>query len=401
MGDGVLFRLGIAVGDVFQRQGVVPLRQLLSAAEAEGLRPVQKLPQDGDVQALPVELCELVQKSRHPLGKAADRAKIEKKAGNAQFPFRRQGDEIDIGRAVAQQRQRQVDDVGPEVGLLPLGDPGPVEPQGVLPELHDPVPQAQDADILGVLPLRGRLIGVAHAVLLFLPLLAVAVAPLQDTLAGEVTSRCRDGDQRNDPRIQSREKGQIHGKAHEICQNLRPGGPDPLRGGIVALQRLPGLLLRLNEGRVQEVGVAGLRDLPGPLPQQLTAHADAGKDGVLVQIGVQRREAQQHRRKTADGPQQGSKALSPLDLSQDHGGQQQLRHGLARRRSRHGKAEKRYAPKGPPCRFQHKGAVLPEVIFGFSLGFLHGITSFAFLLPSIAQKFVPGPVRGRIVKFRG
>ena len=401
MGDGILFRLGVAVGDVLQGQGVVPLRQLLSAAEAEGLRPVQKLPQDGDVQALPVELRELVQKSRHPLSKAADRPEIEEEAGDAQLPFRRQGDEIDIGRAVAQQRQPQVDDVGPEVGLLPFGDPGPVEPQGVLPELYDPVPQPQDADILGILPLRRRLIGVAHAVLLFLPLLAVAVAPLQNTLAGKIADRRRDGDQRNDPRIQSREKGQIHGKAHEIRQNLRPGGPDLLRGSIVALQRLPRLLLRLDEGRVQEVGVAGLRDLPGPLPQQLTAHADAGKDGVLVQVGIQRRESQQHRCESSNGPQQGGKALSPLDLSQDHGCQQQLRHGLARRRSRHGKAEKRYALEGPPCRFQHKGAVLPEVIFGLLFGFLHGITSFAFLLPSIAQKFVPGPVRGRIVKFRG
>ena len=229
----------------------------------------------------------------------------------------------------------------------------------------------------------------------------MAVAPLQDTLAGKIADRRRDGDQCDDPRVQSREKGQIHSKAYEIRQNLRPGGPDLLRGDIVALQYLPRLLLRLDEGRVQQIGVAGIRVLPGPLPQQLTAHTNAGKDGVLVQIGVQRREAQQRRRKAPDRPQQGGKALSPLDLSQDHRGQQQLRHSLSRRRSRQGKAQERHAPKGSPGRFQHKGAVLPEVIFGLSLGFLHGITSFAFLLPSIAQKFVPEPFRGRIVKSGG
>ena len=53
--------------------------QRLAALKAERLRPVQRFPQQRDLQRLAVQLGAFGQNAGHPLGKAADRRKVQKK----------------------------------------------------------------------------------------------------------------------------------------------------------------------------------------------------------------------------------------------------------------------------------------------------------------------------------
>ena len=152
VGDGVSVRAGIAVGDILQRQftGSLRLGDRLAILKPEGLRPLEEFPQSGKLQALLLQRGDLLENTGDPLGEAADGGEVEQELRGGEALPQRQGDQIGVGHAVAQQGQHQVCRRGPEVDPFPPGQEATIEPKGVVPDLVQPGPQAKDADVLGV-----------------------------------------------------------------------------------------------------------------------------------------------------------------------------------------------------------------------------------------------------------
>ena len=268
MAEGVRVRLGVPEGHVLQADlaggGQVP-GQRFSVLKPEGLRVVQKFPHHGDVQALPVELVEHVQNAGDPLGEAAGGGEVEQEFRGAHAAGQGEPQEVGVGRAVADQGQQQVGQVDPQVHRLPPAEKGAVQGHGLAPHLIHPWPQAEHADVLGVGAAGGGLADIAHLLDGLGRLLTVPVAPPADLLVHKIPRCGGDGDDAEQKRMQAGENGQIDGKAQQVGEDSRPGGPDVLCGVVIAAAGIHGLVLQFGEPGVHQVGVGG----PGSLQAKL------------------------------------------------------------------------------------------------------------------------------------
>ena len=219
MGEDVLFGPRVAVADVLQRDFVplpVVLRERIAFSEVEGLRPVEELPDGGDVQALPVEGGEFAEDAGDPLGKAADRPEVEEEFRRGQPLGEGQPEEVGVGDAVPAEGEDQVDDVGPEVDLLLLFDKPAVKGGGFVPDRLQPVPQAEDADVLGKIPAGLGPPQVAHLLPVGGVLLPVLIPPAVQLAVDEKTDSRRQDDDCEQQRVQPRQQRQVDEEAEDV-----------------------------------------------------------------------------------------------------------------------------------------------------------------------------------------
>ena len=205
VGDGVFLRTGVAVAHILQLQligHIQPLFQRDALLKPEGFRQLEELPDGGDVQALLAQEGKLLHQACDPLGKAGGRTEVEQEFRHRQAPGHGEPEQISIGRTVAHQQQGQVDEVGGQVGALPLFEKGIVEPQSRIVQVSEPLPQAEDADILAELASLGGVAQVMQAPGDLCPLLPVAVAPLVDIPGGKIAHHSGQGRQDTEPGVQ-------------------------------------------------------------------------------------------------------------------------------------------------------------------------------------------------------
>ena len=134
----------------------------------------------------------LVQNAGHPLGKTADRVKIEQKLRYWQSLIEHQSNQVDISDAISGKRQQQIHHIGPEIGFLSLFQKRTIQREGAVPEIIQPAAKPKDADILckgSVFRLKPDII---HLLIVFDFFLPVAISPLVDALVDKITGhRCR------------------------------------------------------------------------------------------------------------------------------------------------------------------------------------------------------------------
>ena len=126
--NGVLFRLGIAKGHIFQPQRIAleTAGNCLALFHSKGLRPFQKFPNAAKLPALPVQRDQAVQNGGDPDGKACHRRKLQQEQRRALSPVQGSMDKIGIGNAVSRQRQQHVRCLCPQETSLPAAAIAPV-----------------------------------------------------------------------------------------------------------------------------------------------------------------------------------------------------------------------------------------------------------------------------------
>ena len=289
VGQGVLRPAGVAEGHIpqFQLIEVVFLDgQGLAVPEPEGLGRVRHLPEDGQLQALPVELPQAGENARHPLGKAADGGKVQHKFRRGQIPPEGHGDEQAIGRAVARQGQPHVQQVGPQAVPLALGVEVLVQPGVLVVQLGEPRADAEDADVLcqvGVPAADDHVVPLVDELSLLLP---VAVAPAPDAFPGEIAGGGAGRAQPRHPRPHLGEQQQVDHKADHVGGQAGHGLPDGLPGVAVAVQAAGRFFQPLDVIRVLRVGEGGAAEAQVQVQAQPGAHSDPPKKGVRVQVSL-------------------------------------------------------------------------------------------------------------------
>ena len=103
--------------------------------------------------------------------------------------------------------------------------------------------------------------------------------------------------------MQPREHRQVYRKAESVGQDVRPCGPDVLRGFVIVVTYVSGLLFHAKKGRIQDVGVGGSGHFAVDFPNQGYAHINAPEHGIGRQIGFQRRQQRQRASQAQDGAQ--------------------------------------------------------------------------------------------------
>ena len=377
VGEGVRLCAGVAVGHVPQLDGVQVAGldgQGCAVLKAEGLRRGHKLPQGGQVQALAVEGAQVGEDARHPLGEAAHGGEVQHELGGGQLPPEGQGDEPAVGRAVAQQGQGHVQQVGPQIA--PLGfDAEVLEHLGIfVVELEQPGSQAENAHVLGqlgALALVHDAVGHAAQPALLLP---VAVAPGADALPGEVARRGQRSGEQGDGRPRLGEQQQVDGEAHQVGGQAGQGVPHSLPRVVVGGVGPAGLCQALEVVRVLDVGVGGATFQKVLLDGQHPAHADPAEEGVGVQIRLKGVDAHQPQGELGDQDGQLPGGHPPAHRVQDHGGDEQLQQAGGHSADDEPCADEQNALGVPPGPGDHERAVRGHAVGGLLLagfGFFH------------------------------
>ena len=126
--NGVLFRLRVSEGHVFQPQRIAleTAGNCLALFHSKGLRPFQKFPDPAQLLTLPVQGNQAVQNGGDPGGKACHRRKLQQEQRCALSPGQGSMDKIGIGNAVSRQRQQHVRCLCPQETSLPAAAIAPV-----------------------------------------------------------------------------------------------------------------------------------------------------------------------------------------------------------------------------------------------------------------------------------
>lgn len=106
--------------------------------------------------------------------------------------------------------------MAPEVDLLPLLNKPPVEGGGFVPDRLQPVPQAEDADVLGKIPAGLGPPQVAHLLPVGGVLLPVLIPPAVQLAVDEKTDSRRQDDDCEQQRVQPRQQRQVDEEAEDV-----------------------------------------------------------------------------------------------------------------------------------------------------------------------------------------
>ena len=373
MGQGVMVRAGVAEAHVPQLQGIQMIflhGQRLAVPEAKQLRLLHELPQGGKVQALPVEGPQSGEDARHPLGEAADRREVQHERRRRQLSPQGHGDEQAVGRAVAQKRQRHVQQVRPHILAVGLDVEVLHQPGVLFVQLRQPGADAEDADVLGQLHVPAAVDHVVRLVHQRGLLLPVAVAPGPDMLPREVARGGQGDAQRRHPRPHLGQQQQVDDEADDVGQQLRQSGPDVFSGVAVAVQAAACLARPLHIVRVLDMGVGGPAEGHVHVQTQPGADPDTSKQAVGVQIGPQGPDRRHAQGEPEDHPDKRSGPRAPLHRLQDGGDHEQLQQVCRRAAENQPQDDGQDAFAVPPRPANHEGAVLKDVV-GFLLGFFH------------------------------
>ena len=227
------------------------------------------------------------------------------------------------------------------------------------------------------------------------------IAPAADAAVDQKGCGGDGGYEQDEQGAQAGQQGQIHRKADEAGQKLRQGGPDRFRSGGIIAGDGHGFILGVQKIRLQRVGKGGACHLFRDLPYQIRPDGDAAEQGILIQVGVQRRQRHEQQGENRHGAKQDSKRVPVFHMPQDHRSDQQLRRCDGGGGDGDGDAEKKDAFLHVPGIFQHVDGILPRMILRF-LFFIHCILILSFWLDCIlAQKKAPVSGRGRIVRMGG
>ena len=373
MGQRVVVRAGVAEAHVPELQGIQMILlhgQRLAVPEAKQLRLLRELPQGGKVQALPVEGPQSGEDARHPLGEAADRREVQHERRRRQLSPQGHGNEQAVGRAVAQKRQRHVQQVRPHILAVGLDVEVLHQPGVLFVQLRQPGADAEDTDVLGqlhVLAAVDHVVRLVHQRGLLLP---VAVAPGPDMLPREVARGGQGDAQRRHPRPHLGQQQQVDDEADDVGQQLRQSGPDVFSGVAVAVQTAACLDRPLHIVRVLDVGEGCPAEGHVQVQTQPGADPDTSKQAVGVQIGPQGPDRRHAQGEPEDHPDKRSGPRAPLHRLQDGGDHEQLQQVCRRAAENQPQDDGQDAFAVPPRPANHEGAVLKDVV-GFLLGFFH------------------------------
>ena len=343
----------------------------LAACKAEGLGQVQVFLDAGQVQALLPQGGGLLQNAGDPGGKAAEGREVEQKLGSRQILGNGQLDQIEVGDAVAGQRQQGIHGAGAGVNPLPAVDEGGVQPQGALVEVVHPVFQAEDPDVLGQMDgfrLVPDILNFLFVGGFFLP---VEEAPLVDPAADKEAGRCGEGDHQNQQGVQSRHQGQINQEPRHIQQQLGQGFPDVFCGMGVGGAGLFGLFKQPEDGRVPGVGVGSGAGFVVDGVDDIHPHIHPAEHSVLLHIALQAVQQDQGQGKASDGAQQLGQRGVLLHPGQHHGGNQQLGQIEGQGQTCRGQAEPEDAFAAVPGPAHHEPDVLPDTVGRLLFCFFH------------------------------
>ena len=223
-------------------------------------------------------------------------------------------------------------------------------------------------------------------------LLPVPVAPAADFLVHKIPRCGGDGNDAEQKGVQAGQDGQIDGKAQQVGEDGRPGGPDVFGCGVIVVEGLHGLVLQIGEPGVHQVGIGGPGSFQAQLAGQLQADIDPAEQGVGVQIPLQAGQEQQEQGKSGDGEKQGRQGRGFFHLGNHRRGDEQLGHGLGGGDHRQRDAQENHAGAAAPGGGEHEAGVLPHVVGGFLLLFHVG-----HLWYHSTKKIVPRSFWGRIV----